>query len=184
MPLPQDRLLDHNYDGIQEYDNPLPGWWSAIFVICIVFSVGYWAYYHALGSGQMKLDEYASEMAEAEAKWPKFVLPPKTEAELLALTADPALLSKGAAKFKELCIACHGDKGEGKIGPNLTDNAWLHGGALVHLYASIGDGWPQKGMPAWGKQMKPDELHGLVAFAASLRNTNVPGKPPQGPAQP
>lgn len=184
MATDQDRLLDHNYDGIQEYDNPLPGWWSAIFGLCILFSVGYWAYYHGMGTGHMSLDEYTLEMAQAEAKWPKFVLPPKTESELSIIVADPARVTRGASQFQTLCFACHGAKGEGKIGPNLTDSAWLHGGNLGDLYISVGTGWPAKGMPGWGKQLSPDDLLGVVAFVASLRNTNVPGKPPQAATTP
>jgi cytochrome c oxidase cbb3-type subunit 3 len=180
MSSQEPQLLDHSYDGIQEYDNPLPGWWKALFWICFFFAVGYWIYYHVMGTGQMKLDEYAAEMAEADAKWPKFVLPPKTEDELKTMVADPALVAKGAAKFKEVCAVCHGEKAEGKIGPNLTDKAWIHGGKLANIYASVGNGWPTKGMQAWGPTLKPDDLQAVVAFVASLRNTNVPGKEPQG----
>lgn len=187
MSSQEPQLLDHSYDGIQEYDNPLPGWWKALFWLCFIFAVGYWMYYHVMGTGQMKLDEYASEMAEADAKWPKFVLPVKTEDELKAMVADQALVAKGAIKFKEVCAACHGPDGaskkDGGIGPNLTDKAWIHGGKLVHIYTSVGNGWTEKGMPAWGKQFKPEELHALVAFVASIRNTNLPGKDPQGTAE-
>lgn len=187
MSSQEPQLLDHSYDGIQEYDNPLPGWWKALFWICFVFAVGYWIYYHVMGTGQMKLDEYAAEMAEAEAKWPKFVLPPKTEDELKTMVADQALVAKGAVKFKEVCAACHGPDGaskkEGGIGPNLTDKTWLHGGKLVNIYTSVGNGWTEKGMPAWGKTLKPEELQAVVAFVASIRNTNLPGKDPQGTAE-
>lgn len=184
MSSQEPQLLDHSYDGIQEYDNPLPGWWKALFWLCFIFAVGYWMYYHVMGTGQMKLDEYASEMAEADAKWPKFVLPVKTEDELKAMVADQALVAKGAIKFKEVCAACHGPDGaskkDGGIGPNLTDKTWIHGGKLVNIYTSVGNGWPEKGMPAWGKQFKPEELQAVVAFVASIRNANLPGKDPQG----
>lgn len=184
MSSQEPKILDHSYDGIQEYDNPLPGWWTALFWLCFFFAVGYWMYYHVMGSGQMKLDEYAVEMAEAETKWPKFVLPAKTEDELKAMVADPALVAKGAVKFKEVCAACHGADGaskkDGGIGPNLTDKAWIHGGSLVQIWNSVGNGWADKGMPAWGKQFKPEELQAVLAYVGSIRHANLPGKDPQG----
>lgn len=176
-----DKLLEHNYDGIQEYDNPMPSWWTAIFVVSIVFSVGYWLYYHTAGSGTPVHDDYAEEMRLYQEKAAAFAMAEMKEEDFHKLMADPEVIAKGAAKFKETCAACHGDKGEGKIGPNLTDSAWIHGaGSMVDLYKVIGNGVPEKGMPTWSRSLKPEELKAVTAFVGSIRNTNVPGKPAQG----
>lgn len=181
----QDRLLDHEYDGIQEYDNPMPGWWKALFWLSIVFAAGYWLYFHTFGPrGTPIADEYESELAEAklaaQGRPQEIAFKPKTEEELQRLMANADLVSKGAAKYKEVCAACHGDKAEGKIGPNLTDNAWLHGGTMPEIYKTVWEGVLQKGMPSWGKAMTPDQLDSVVAYVGSIRNTNVAGKAPQG----
>lgn len=181
----QDRLLDHEYDGIQEYDNPMPGWWKALFWLTIAFSGAYWLYYHTFAPrGTPIADEYESELAEAklaaQGRPQEIAFKPKTDEELQKLMANADLVGKGAAKYKEVCAACHGDKAEGKIGPNLTDNAWLHGGTMPEIYKVVWEGVLQKGMPSWGKTMTPEQLDSVVAYVGSIRNTNVPGKAPQG----
>jgi cytochrome c oxidase cbb3-type subunit 3 len=181
----QDRLLDHEYDGIQEYDNPMPGWWKALFWLCILFAGGYWLYYHTFSPrGTPVADEYESELAEAklaaQGRPQEVVFAPKSEEELAKLMANTDLIAKGAVKYKEVCAACHGDKGEGKIGPNLTDNAWIHGGTMPEVYKTIWSGVLAKGMPAWGKALTPEQMDGVVAYVGSIRGTNVAGKAPQG----
>lgn len=175
-----DRLLTHDYDGIQEYDNPLPGWWTALFWLTVVFAAGYLAYYHALGDGKPALGEYTEEIAALQAVQAQFALPELSDAALQQVAADPQRVAAGATKFKEVCAACHGEQAEGKIGPNLTDGAWLHGGKLINIYHTIGNGVPAKGMPAWSRTLKPDQIQNLLAFVASVRGKNVTGKAPQG----
>ncbi|MBM4342727.1 MAG: c-type cytochrome [Deltaproteobacteria bacterium] len=184
MATQNDRLMDHDYDGIEEYDNPMPGWWTALFWVTIVFSAGYWFYYHTMGTGTVVADEYAADMQELQALQKKFALPERSEDELKAMVADPQVVQTGAAKFKEVCAACHGEQGEGKIGPNLTDDAWLHGGSLRAIYASIGNGVPAKGMPAWGRVLKHSDTQAVAAFVGSLKGKKVPGKAAQGTVEP
>jgi cytochrome c oxidase cbb3-type subunit 3 len=176
-----DPLLDHDYDGIREYDNPMPGWWQALFWLSIAFAIAYSVWLHGGGGGKSVHAEYEEEVAAAHELELKNAPPLLTETELAAAVADPAIVSAGAAKFKEVCIACHGEKAEGKIGPNLTDKYWLHGkGNLADIYQTIAKGVPEKGMPTWARNLKPDELKNVAAFVGSLRNTNVAGKAPQG----
>lgn len=175
-------ILDHEYDGIQEYDNPLPGWWLYIFWASILFTPIYIAYYH-FGDGPLVADEYAADVrafeeAEAQRAMESGAV---SEDALAALSRDEATLAAGEALFKTNCVACHGDKGEGKIGPNLTDDAWIHGGTLMAIHTTIDQGVPEKGMLAWGKTLPGDDVKRLAAYVAGkLRGTNVPGLPPQG----
>ncbi len=179
----EDPLLEHDYDGIREYDNPMPGWWQALFLLTIAFAVGYGFWLHGGGGGKTVHQEYEEEVAAALALELKNAPPVLTEAELAAAVADHATVAAGAAKFKEVCIACHGEKAEGKIGPNLTDKYWIHGkGTLADIYQTISKGVPEKGMPVWSRNLKPAELKNLAAFVGSLRNTNVAGKAAQGNA--
>jgi cytochrome c oxidase cbb3-type subunit 3 len=79
------------------------------------------------------------------------------------------------------CVQCHADRGQGNIGPNLTDDYWLSGGGkLEELYQIVSDGRPQQGMPNWGQKLRPLELAQVVAYVGTLRSTNVPGRAPQG----
>jgi cytochrome c oxidase cbb3-type subunit 3 len=104
-----------------------------------------------------------------------------TAESLLAGSHDAARVAEGKALFITYCAPCHGPEGGGKIGPNLTDNAWIHGGAPEKIFAQITNGAPSKGMIAWGPQLGSERVKKLTAFVLSIKNTNVPGgKAPQG----
>ncbi|MBI4819355.1 MAG: c-type cytochrome [Deltaproteobacteria bacterium] len=178
----EDPLLNHEYDGIREFDNPTPGWWNWIFAITVVFSIGYVAYYH-FGSGPSVAAEYALEVSEHQKQALELAAksPSVTEEGLLALATDAGRMQASKVKFTTVCAACHGQKGEGLIGPNLTDGYWLNSkGDLMGIYGTVTKGVVEKGMPSWEKMFKPEELRDLVAYVGSLRNSNIPGKPPQG----
>lgn len=174
-------LLDHSYDGIQEYDNPLPAWWLWIFWVTIGFTPLYIVHYH-FGQGDLVKAEYEGDLAawnEAEAAraMESGVV---DEATLTALTNDAGTVAAGEALFKASCVACHGDQGEGKIGPNLTDAYWIHGGSLLQIHRTIDQGVPEKGMLAWGKTLAPEDVRRLAAYVGTLRGRELPGLPPQG----
>ena len=177
-----DQLLDHEYDGIREYDNPLPAWWKAIFWGSFVFSLGYFFHYHVSGNGQSVAAAYAEDLEQARENEAKQTLAqPVSEASLGQLMNDAALMNDAKSLFGLRCAPCHGDKAQGLIGPNLTDNAWLHGsGSLSDIYTVINQGVLAKGMPAWGKQLSPIELRKLAAFVGTQRGKSLPGKPPEG----
>lgn len=179
---PHDQLLDHEYDGIREYDNPLPAWWKAIFWGSFVFSLGYFFHYHVSGNGQSVAAAYAEDLEQARENEAKQTLAqPVSEASLGQLMNDAALMNDAKSLFGLRCAPCHGDKAQGLIGPNLTDNAWLHGsGSLSDIYTVINQGVLAKGMPAWGKQLSPIELRKLAAFVGTQRGKSLPGKPPEG----
>lgn len=173
--------MNHNYDGIQELDNPLPGWWLATFYITVVFSVFYYLYYQ-MGSGPSLVQEYEQSVTEQDVKdRSKPKAPAPKDDELLAMASDGAKKSAGQAIFATRCASCHADKGQGNIGPNLTDSYWIHGGKISNIYKVVSEGVLEKGMPAWSAVLKPEELNNVVAFVWSLKGTNVPGgKAPQG----
>jgi cytochrome c oxidase cbb3-type subunit III len=171
------RLLDHEYDGIQEYDNPMPRWWVLIFWASFFFSLGYGIHYHLTGNGVSVQTAYETDLAIAREAEAAAVLGTETTEESLGKLALDANMMKDAAKlFGERCSTCHGTKAEGLIGPNLTDGAWLNGDAtLLAINKIISGGVLAKGMPAWDRQLRPIELAKLTAYVGTLRNTNVPG---------
>jgi cytochrome c oxidase cbb3-type subunit 3 len=179
----RDRLLGHDYDGIEEYDNPLPGWWSWIFVATIVFSLGYWLYYQ-IGPGPTVIAQYDDEM-RAAAERQAVLAPPTgggvTEDSLRALARDARVIAGAREIFAIRCMPCHGPEGQGVIGPNLTDDYWIHGRTLVEIRRTISEGVPDKGMVPWKDQLKPDEISALTAYVSTLAGTNPPNpRPPQG----
>jgi cytochrome c oxidase cbb3-type subunit 3 len=175
-------LLDHDYDGIQELDHPLPSWWLAIFWGAIGFAVLYGIYFHGMDGGSLA-QEYADQMKMVKAAQP--VQAPGgglTEEQLLAAFKDPAKAAAGKETFEKNCASCHGHNGEGLIGPNLTDDYWIHGqGSPSDLVTVITNGVPEKGMPTWGPVLKADEIVTTGAFIRSLHGTTpANAKEPQG----
>lgn len=172
----------HAYDGIEEFDNPLPGWWKWMFVGSFVFSVFYAMYYHMGAPGRSVEAQY--ERALAENTRLRF-------AEIGQLTADnetiakyiqkPSWLKVGQVVFKTHCISCHGRKGEGKVGPNLTDDYYKHLKDLEGIARVVNKGAANNAMPAWETRLDPNEVVLVSAYVASLRGANeADGKPPEG----
>ncbi len=183
MALEGDIMLHHDYDGIRELDNHLPPWWINLFVICIVWSVGYMWYYHWGGSGVNQAEEYKMEVETAK-KQIAIALAGKAnsvdESNVTALT-DGSALGEGELIFKGNCVACHGAKGEGTVGPNFTDEYWLHGGGIKNVFKTIKYGVPEKGMIAWAAQLKPADMQKVASYILTLQGTNPPSpKAPQG----
>ena len=180
----KDRLLDHSYDGIQEYDNPMPRWWLLTFAATIVFSVIYVLNIGPVGSGKGRIANYEAEMAKFASSSPSGASGPSAE-RLLAVRNDAHEVEEGKTIFTKNCAACHRLDAGGLIGPNLTDDYWLHGGAMTEVYKTVADGVLEKGMPPWGKTLKPKQLEEVVAYVASLRGSNPPNpKAPQGALTP
>ena len=177
-----EQLLDHEYDGIREYDNPMPRWWVLVFWASFVFSLGYLFHYHLSDNGDSVAEEYALDMSRAREERAKGMLGETvSEAALEKMMKDPELIADAKPLFAERCAPCHADKGQGQIGPNLTDGYWIHGkGSLMDIHTIIRDGVPDKGMPAWGMQLTPIQQRKLVGLIGSLRGQNLPGKAPQG----
>jgi cytochrome c oxidase cbb3-type subunit 3 len=96
------------------------------------------------------------------------------------------VLETGRSRFARTCAACHGENAQGLIGPNLTDDRWIHGGTVEQVFQSVAKGWPAKGMPPWGRVVKPEELAALVSYVRSIQGSNPPNaRAPEGePAVP
>jgi len=166
----------HEYDGILEADNELPRWWLITFYGTIIFAAAYWFYYEGFAVGRHPIALYADEMAARAAEGGEV-----TEEMLTTIAGDPAMVADGAHIFETHCVVCHGVRGEGNIGPNLTDSAWINGGEPVQIHTTLTNGISTRGMPAWGATLGRDGVLRVVAFVLSVRDTNVPGRAPEGP---
>jgi cytochrome c oxidase cbb3-type subunit 3 len=178
------RLMEHDYDGIREYDNPLPSWWSIVFGACIAFAFLYFAYYNIAGWGKTPAENYQVALAGWQASYkggPGGGGGPNVTEEMLAAGAEnPELVGHGAEVFANRCVGCHAPDGRGLIGPNLTDLFQIHGTTRLDLYGTILGGAPGTAMIAWGEVMKPTEIIAVATYVSTLRGKNVTGKAPQG----
>ncbi len=180
-------LLDHEYDGIHEYDNPMPRWWLWIFYATIVYSVLYWLNVPGIGIGEGRMARYEADLTAAEARAAALVAdtPGMTEGTLLALARDDEAIASGRATYGQMCASCHGPDGGGVIGPNLTDDAWIHGGTPLEIHHTVVEGVLEKGMPAWGRMLAPSDLNAVVAYVITLRGTTPAApKAPEGTVAP
>jgi cytochrome c oxidase cbb3-type subunit 3 len=180
-----DRLLDHQYDEIQEFDNPLPTWWSLILWVTIVWAVVYWLnVIPGVGTGRGRQANYEADMAAAQEKYgsPEQQAAASVDVSRMdAALADPAQVAAGKATFVTTCAACHEKDGGGNIGPNLTDDFWIHGNTHRSILATVTNGVPDKGMPTWSAVLKPGQIAQVSAYVAILHGTKpAKAKPPQG----
>lgn len=164
-------LLDHNYDEIQELDNPLPRWWVYLFYITIVFAGLYILYFH-FGPGLSIQEQFAKDMEKGKSN----------NAQHAIIPEGPEWVQKGKTVFQSKCTSCHGPEGGGLIGPNLTDAFWIHGkGTLPDIVHVIEKGVPEKGMLAWETMLKPEDIAAVANYVHSLKgNQPANAKPPQG----
>ncbi len=177
----QDRLTDHAYDGIMEYDNPTPGWWSWIFVGSIVFSIVYYLVSVMSDGGLDPKLGYAADL-QNELKKQYGVLGDmqNDDASVLKLMADEKWVKVGESLFNGNCVACHGKTGGGVTGPNLTDDSWIHVKTPKDIVDVVLNGRKNGAMPAWKNTLRGPEPLLVSAYVASLRGTNASGKGPEG----
>jgi cytochrome c oxidase cbb3-type subunit 3 len=184
--IPLDReaevATDHNYDGIIELDNSLPPWWVYMFYGTIIFAFTYMIYFTYFDGPTQKM-EYDTEVAQAIQKKNEFLKQTAAlvdETSVLILT-DATALAKGKSSFITKCATCHGMNGEGLVGPNLTDDYWIHGGSIKDIFKTIKYGWPEKGMISWENQITPMEMQQISSFIITIKGTNPANpKAPQG----
>jgi cytochrome c oxidase cbb3-type subunit 3 len=177
----QDKLMDHEYDGIQEFDNRLPNWWLYTLYGAIVFAVAYWLAYHTWGWAPLSHEQYHREqVAAAEAQLAAMEGRELTNETLTLMSTVPASVEAGRAVFEQFCVVCHKPDGSGSVGPNLTDRYWLHGGQPLEIHYTVTNGVADKGMAAWGSQLGPQRVQDVVAYVLTLKGRNLPGKDPQG----
>ena len=175
--------LDHDFDGIEELNNPIPPWLLYMWYISVAFAVIYFVVYHIWGIADLQDAEYQKQMAKAEAKIEQHKA--ETGQIAIVLFTDDKNIAAGEAIFKEkLCMTCHGANGEGNaIGPNLTDSYWLHGqGNVEDVFNIIKNGVPTKGMTPFKDQLSDEQILQVSSFILEkLAGSNPPNaKAPQG----
>lgn len=257
MDKKEDRLLEHEYDGIRELDNDLPPWWLWLFYITIIFAVVYMIHYHVTGTGDLSTAEYMKEidpnwtevqsvdeagfsigyhspyykpegemtpqiwaaienyvgpnvefeslmmeaMRKADAKnllklqesfpdiWAKLseggatIIPSATSSVSMAKASlslnyeqltDVASVDAGKQIYITNCASCHGNEGQGGIGPNMTDNYYIHGAGINDLMSTIIQGVPIKGMISWKGILNDQQMNQVASFMMSMRGNNPP----------
>jgi len=174
-------LTGHEYDGIEEYDNPTPGWWSWIFGLSVLFSIVYFLFVSLAGGGLSPIGFYERELtADQERQFAAMGDIQSDPASLIKMSHDEKLLRVGKAMFTTNCAACHGVNATGLTGPNLTDDYYLHVKKIGDFLDVIGKGRNNGAMPAWENRLRPKEITLLASYVASLRGSNQPGREPQG----
>jgi cytochrome c oxidase cbb3-type subunit 3 len=187
VPIEHEKDIDlgHSYDGIRELDNHLPPWWKWLFYGTIAWSFVYLVVFHISSSLPLSIEEYQIEVAAAELEKKRFLASqPQLAIDLdkLEYTQDAEILARGEKVYAINCVPCHRNDGGGNtIGPNLTDNYWIHGGTVKNVYSTVSDGFVEKGMPAWGKTMSQGDVRDVTFFVLSLQGTSpANAKAPQG----
>ncbi|PWK28693.1 cytochrome c oxidase cbb3-type subunit 3 [Arcicella aurantiaca] len=183
LSMEKEIMIEHEFDGISELDNPTPPWFMYLFYSSILFAVIYLFAFHLVGNGQIMTNEYTEEMAVAEKAhelYMKKFANSVNENNVKVLT-DAKSLEDGSKIYTQNCVACHGDKGQGIVGPNLTDEFWLHGGSTKDIFHTITEGVPEKGMISWKKSLNPIQVQHVVSYLSTLQGTKpANAKEPQG----
>jgi cytochrome c oxidase cbb3-type subunit III len=178
-------LLEHEADGIRELDNKLPRWWVWLFYLTIIFAVCYMSYYHVFATGDLAsqgqmLTEYNAEMKAGAAL--KSVAMTRFEQSIPTLepSKDQEVIARGKKTFGTLCAPCHRADAGGLVGPNLTDDYWIHGSKFSDNVTTIWNGVPAKGMITWKNSLKPEQVYEVASYIYTLRGTHPPNpKPPE-----
>jgi cytochrome c oxidase cbb3-type subunit 3 len=179
----KDLIIPHEYDGIQELNNPTPAWFMVLFYSSIIFGIAYLLIYHVLGIGQLQYAEYNTEVAQAEVAKKIYLSKAanRVDENTVKLVTAPAALAAGKTIFKANCAPCHGENAQGVVGPNLTDEYWLHGSKISDVFKTVKYGVLAKGMPTWEKQLSPKQIADVSNYILSLQGTHPAGaKEPQG----
>lgn len=175
--------LSHDYDGIRELDNAVPPWWRWTFIATILFGVVYLWRFHISETAPLQLEELKIAMRQADVEkeaYLKFAANKVDENTVKLL--DESGIATGKALFTTNCVACHGANGEGNaVGPNLTDQYWLHKGGIGDIFKTIKYGWVEKGMKSWKDDFTPTQIAQLASYVKSIAGTKpANAKAPQG----
>jgi len=184
-PISQEADLDlgHDYDGIRELDNRLPPWWLYGFYCTIVFACVYMWRYHIGHTAPLSQEEYAIEVRKAEVQKAEYLKKSANNVDenTVKLLTGAGDIAAGKVVFETTCFACHGKGGVGGVGPNLTDDYWLHGGSVQDVFKTIKYGWPDKGMKSWKDDYSPSQIAQIASYVKSLGGTHPDNpKAPQG----
>jgi cytochrome c oxidase cbb3-type subunit 3 len=177
-------MKDHAYDGIQELDNHLPPWWKWLLYGSIIWAAGYLIVYHVTNDLPLMAEEYENEVKQAAELKKQFASTAPAVAideNALSYSPEPAILAKGKQIFVNNCASCHKEDGGGNIGPNLTDEYWIHGAGIKDIFNVVKTGVIEKGMIAWSAVLSPEQIRDVSFYIVSIGGTNPPGaKAPQG----
>lgn len=178
--LTNERLIkDHDYDGIRELDNDLPPWWKWLFYLCIVFAVVYLVNLFVFKSENLVQEkEFQNEMAEAQMALPE--TSKQAEEFQLVLLEDEASLASGAETWAKICAVCHLQDGGGLVGPNMTDNYWIHGNTLEEQFKIVTNGVIEKGMIPYKDQLSEQKRLEVISYI----NLKIVGTTPATPKAP
>lgn len=170
----KDLMLDHDYDGIRELDNSLPPWWKYGFYLTIVIAGIYLYRFHISHQGPSSEEEFLAEMEKGEADKAAYLAKSANNVDESSVTVlvDGAAVASGKDLFVKNCAACHLADGGGSVGPNLTDDYWLHGGSIKDVFKSIKYGWQDKGMKSWKDDFSPKQMQEIASFVKSLKGTH------------
>lgn len=184
IPPPSEVAPDvgHVYDDITELDNRIPPWFNYLFLGTIIFGIIYLIDYHVIKAAKLPADEYIEEVVAANLQKKIMLASGGTINEnALVVLKDPEALKEGGEIFQKFCVSCHGPQAGGLVGPNLTDQYWLHGGGIKNVYTTIKKGVPAKGMISWELVFTQKQIQNTASFVLSLQGTNPVGaKPAQG----
>ena len=179
----KDLMLDHSYDGIVELDNHMPPWLVNVFYITIAFAVVYFTYFTVLGLGKTQIEEYEEELriAAIEAEKRAALALSSIDENTVVFDNTTAALSSGKRIYDANCAACHASDGGGGIGPNFTDEYWIHGGSINDIFRVVKYGVVEKGMIPWQDQLSPEEMQNVSSYILTLVGT-TPANPkaPEG----
>lgn len=177
---PHEQLTDHEYDGIQEFDNPTPGWWTFLFILSCIFGIIYFVFFHMGQAGQTIHEKYEAAVAEnLERQFADIGELQPDGPTLKRLMKDSDLLTFGKSIFAANCVSCHGADGAGLVGPNLTDEQWKSVNRLEDIVQVVSEGAGNGAMPGWKTRLHSNEIILASAYVASLRGQNRIG--PRGP---
>jgi len=171
----------HEYDGIKELDNPLPPWLKYIFYVTIIIAFAYLTLVFVFKDASIiQKKEYSEEMRAARAKTEVAVKEEAVKSKANPMTQEE-ILAAGKVVFDKICYVCHGKFGEGLVGPNFTDEYWIHGGKPEDLLKVVNEGVLDKGMISYKSQLNKAQINNVIAYILSLHGTNPPNqKAPQG----
>jgi cytochrome c oxidase cbb3-type subunit 3 len=172
-----DRDIGHEYDGITELDNDMPPWFKFLFYVTILFAVVYLLNYHVFKWTPLQDEEYAQEMqvAEAELSVIREKQAMNLNEDIVTALTDASGISAGKTIYEQNCAVCHGKGGEGLVGPNLTDEFWIHGGGIKNVFKVVKVGVPDKGMISWQDQLNPLQIQQVSSYVLTLQGTNPAG---------
>ena len=179
-PAFDENLMDHEYDGIREYDNPLPAWWTWTWIATIVFCFPYVMWYH-LGEGSTIQENLQQEQAAYAAQLiERYGDLEADQATIAKYMHDDGAMLAMRNEFQTNCARCHREDAGGQSGPNLTDDSWLHVKQVTDIVDVLRQGVTEKGMPSWDGILTDTQLVLMAAYVAQLRENPVDGKAPQG----